>query len=206
MNLPQFKDWAIKQGSVAKTDGGYPGECVSLLNQYLAKVFGIQAGAWGHAKDWATSANVLSHFDKVSGTPQAGDIIVYDGRFGGGYGHIAIALGNNQMLDQNGAGNGRIRTGSVWPNYSAILRRKGSSTSQGGNMTPEQIAEIRRVQLDDMTRLAQDRLTEIESLKRSLAEVINIAETRRVQLESGEGAGAYKELKARVDKAKEILG
>ena len=131
MDLGQFKQWALSQGTVGKfTDGEYIGECVSLINQYLGRVYGIRAGAWGHAKDWATNGNVAQYFDKVSSI-QPGDIIVYPGNFGGGYGHIAIALGDGLMLDQNGAGNGRIAVRGIWSGYSAILRRKG--TNQGGS-------------------------------------------------------------------------
>lgn len=129
MNLDQFKNWALTQGQVAKTDGGFRGQCVSLINQYLAKVYGIQAGAWGNAKDWATNVNVANYFDKVNNI-QPGDIIVYPASFGGGYGHIAVALGGGQMLDQNGDGRLRVAVRNVWPGYSAILRRKGTTVNQ----------------------------------------------------------------------------
>lgn len=139
MNLEQFKDWALQQVSVAKyTDGQYQGECVSLINQYLARVYGISAGAWGHAFAWANSGNaVRTYFDQV-GNLLPGDIIVYDSRFGGGYGHIAIYLGNGQMLDQNGDGNGRIAIRQVWPNHST-LRRKGTNQGSEEMATPEQV-------------------------------------------------------------------
>lgn len=131
MSLDDFKNWALSQGSVAKTDGGYLGECVSLINQYLSKVYGIQAGAWGHAKDWATNSNVLQHFDRV-GDLQRGDIVVWGPNFGGGYGHIGIYLGNGQLLDQNGRIARRVSVGANYPGYIAILRRKGQ-TNQGGS-------------------------------------------------------------------------
>ena len=76
MNLDQFRQWALSQGQVAKIQGDYAGECVSLINQYLYRVYGITAGAWGHAKDWGTSAPVLQYFDRVS-NPQAGDIVYW---------------------------------------------------------------------------------------------------------------------------------
>lgn len=144
MNLDGFRQWAIAQGSVANPtsnkDNQYLGECVSLVQQYISKVYGIPWAARGHAKSWVNNP-VAGAFDKVSGAPQAGDIIIYDQRFGGGYGHIAIGLGNNQMLDQNGAGNGKIKVGNIWPNYSAILRPKNNTSSKGGDMplTKDQI-------------------------------------------------------------------
>lgn len=136
MNLEQFKNWAVAQGQVANptTDPNskYLGQCVSLVQQYINKVYGIAYQARGHAKDWPTNANVLSYFDKVN-TIQPGDIIVYPGTFGGGYGHIAVALGNGMMLDQNGGGGLRVAIRQVWPGYSAILRRKGTVTNQQGD-------------------------------------------------------------------------
>ncbi len=137
MNLEQFRSWAVGQGQVSnpvgRADWLYTGQCVSLVQQYLTRVYGIPFQARGHAKDWATNGNVLSYFDKV-GDIRPGDIIVYPGGFGGGYGHIAIALGNGQMLDQNGDNKLRVAIRPVWGGYSAILRRKGATPSQGDNM------------------------------------------------------------------------
>lgn len=145
MTLEQFQNWALSQGSVAKTDGGYLGECVSLINQYLSKVYGLNAGAWGHAKDWATNSNVLQHFDRV-GDLQRGDIVVYGPNFGGGYGHIGIYLGNGQLLDQNGRIARRVSVGSIYPGYIAILRRKGQ-TNQGVEMASNSKVDDTTVQL-----------------------------------------------------------
>lgn len=127
MNLTQFKDWAVSQGSVAKyTDGQYRGQCVSLINQYLARVYGIQAGAWGNAKDWATNGSVLSHFDKV-GSPQAGDIGVSGATATNPYGHIWIYLSPTQCLEQNGRTALRVSINAPLFKPIAILRRKGTT-------------------------------------------------------------------------------
>ncbi len=126
MNLDQLRAWALAQGQVAKTDGTYPGQCVSLINQYLSKVFSIQAGAWGDAKDWATNGSVASYFDKV-GSPQAGDIGVSGAVPGNPYGHIWIYLSPTQVLEQNGSIPGRVSVRPAYTNPIAILRRKGTS-------------------------------------------------------------------------------
>lgn len=126
MNFQQFIAWAISQGSVGKaTDGKYVGQCVSLINQYLSKVYGIQAGAWGDAKDWATNGNVLSHFDRV-GNPQAGDIGISGATQYNPYGHIWIYTSPDTILEQNGRVPGRVSQGAAYPNPIAILRRKGT--------------------------------------------------------------------------------
>lgn len=145
MTLEQFQNWALSQGSVAKTDGGYLGECVSLINQYLSKVYGIQAGAWGHAKDWISNGNVLQHFDRV-GDLQRGDIVVYGSNYGDGYGHIGVYLGNGQLLDQNGRIARRVTVGSIYAGYIGILRRKGQ-TNQGVEMAKDSKVDDVTVQL-----------------------------------------------------------
>jgi hypothetical protein len=144
LNLDQFKNWAVNEGSVAKTDGGYLGECVSLINQYLSKVYGIQAGAWGNAYAWANDNNpVRAYFDKV-GSPQAGDIGVMGTNYGGGLGHIFIYLSPTTILEQNGRVARKVSTGSAYANPIAILRRKGAPAPEGGDM-PARIQDIQKI-------------------------------------------------------------
>lgn len=129
MNLTQFRDWSLGQGSVPKyNDGNYLGECVSLVNQYCYRVLGVPAGAWGHAYAWGndSNANVRTYFDKVSSI-QAGDIIVYGTNFTPTYGHIGIALGGGKLLDQNGRISRKVAIGAIYNGYSTILRRKGAA-------------------------------------------------------------------------------
>lgn len=127
MNLSQFISWAINAVSVATPIGTYVGECVSLIQQYLAMVFGIPFQARGHAKDWATNANVLSYFDKVS-SPQAGDIGISGPTASNPYGHIWLYTSSNTIIEQNGRVARKVSTGSPYLNPIAILRRKGTAT------------------------------------------------------------------------------
>ena len=127
MVLNDFKNWALASGQVGKaTDGQFVGQCVSLINQYLYKVYGISAGAWGDAKDWAKDTNsVRQYFDKV-GSPQAGDIGVSGPTSTNPYGHIWIYLSPTTILEQNGRVPLRVSTGSAYANPIAILRKKGT--------------------------------------------------------------------------------
>ena len=137
MNLDQFKNWALGQGQVGKfTDGLYVGQCVSLINQYLGRVYGISAGAWGNAADWANNGNVNQYFDHV-GSPQAGDIGVMGTNYGGGYGHIFIYTSPSTILEQNGRVPLKVTTGGAYANPIAILRRKGT-TPGGGTVSASQ--------------------------------------------------------------------
>lgn len=126
MNFDQFRNWASSQGSIAKyNDGGYLGECVSLINQYCWRVLNVPADAWGHAKDWGANPIQRQYFDVLPpGTPQRGDILVYGADFGNGLGHIEIATDGAHALYQNRNFDGRVGTGLILQGYYVILRRK----------------------------------------------------------------------------------
>lgn len=134
MDLNTFKNWAVSQGSVATPANTYLGECVSLVQQYINKVYGIPFTPRGHAKDWATNGNVLSYFDKVS-SPQAGDIGISGATASNPYGHIWIYTSPTTILEQNGRVSRRVSTGAAY-NPIAILRRKGTPQQGGNNMIP----------------------------------------------------------------------
>lgn len=105
MNLQEFGSWGLKQGSVANPAPNYKykGECVSLIQQYLYKVFGKSFKAYGNAKDWSTNYP-KSYFIKLSKSSklQPGDVLVYGSNYGGGYGHIGLIDVNGKWYDQNG--------------------------------------------------------------------------------------------------------
>lgn len=137
MDIEQFKNWALEQDTVAKyNDGLFPGECVSLVNQYCYRVLGVPATAWGHAKDWASNPAVLIFFNKASYI-QPGDIIVFGATSGNPYGHIAVALTGYSMLDQNGDLGRRVAVRPIFANIIGILRKKNISTGGGNKMIPD---------------------------------------------------------------------
>lgn len=135
MNLDSFRQYAINAGQVATPAGTYLSQCVSLIQQYLNKVYGIPFTPRGDAKDWATNGNVLSHFDRV-GSPQAGDIGISGATASNPYGHIWIYTSPTTILEQNGRVSRRVSTGAAYPNPIAILRRKGTPQQGGNNMIP----------------------------------------------------------------------
>lgn len=104
MNLEKFGAWALDQGSVGNPEvGTYKGQCVSLIQQYLYRVFGVPYKARGNAKDWVRNPlpDVLEKLP-ASTKLQPGDILVYGANYGGGYGHIALIDVNGKFFDQNG--------------------------------------------------------------------------------------------------------
>lgn len=128
MDIQKFISTYNGKRNIPKTNGEFAGQCVSLINRYCWEVLAVPAGAWGHAKDWATNQIQDRYFDKVGGEPQLGDIIVWGANYGGGYGHIAISLGNGRVFDQNGGAG--VATCGISPEYAgriAVLRRKGGA-------------------------------------------------------------------------------
>ena len=130
------------RGNRVDYDKVFDYQCVDEIKQYLDECFGLKPGAWGNAVDYWTGTHpaILEKFDKVQGTPQLGDIIVYGQPYGRGvengrvvyYGHIAIATSATTMLEQNGgSGNGdglnsnAIRERSILTGRLGLLRPKG---------------------------------------------------------------------------------
>lgn len=128
MNLKEFGDWGLSVGHTGNPDGynSYDGECVSLIQQYLNKVFGIPFQAHGHAKDW--QYNVPAGFTKLSADTklERGDILVYGSNYGGGYGHLGLIDVNWKFYDQNGCKSRAIGyKDTPYPGYVCILRHNG---------------------------------------------------------------------------------
>ncbi len=148
MNLDQFKAWALASAQVGNPNpsNSYLGQCVSLVQNYINKVYGIPWTPRGDAKDWATNSNVAQYFDKVS-TPQAGDIGIMGSNYGGGYGHIFIYTSPNTILEQNGRVPLRVSTGAAYANPIAILRRKGEGAGviiQNGDNWFARLSQLQR--------------------------------------------------------------
>lgn len=104
MNLKEFVEWAERQGSVSNPQKGtFKGQCVSLIQQYLYQVFGKSFRAYGNAKDWINNYP-KDYFKKISNSSklQPGDVMVYNGTFGNGFGHVAMIDHNGKYFEQNG--------------------------------------------------------------------------------------------------------
>lgn len=120
-SLQQFREWSVKQGGNIgnPSTGSYKGQCVSLIQQYINQVFGVPYAARGHAKDF-----VPPTFKKIAlnSALKPGDVMTYDARFGGGYGHIEMIDDTGLALGQNRNFNGKVTRGAVLKGYSALYR------------------------------------------------------------------------------------
>jgi hypothetical protein len=113
MTLSQFISTYNGKSGVGNTPDN-KGQCVGLAMVYIADKG--YPHIWGHAKDIFANAPT-SHYDKLintpTGVPQPGDIIIWNGNVGGGFGHIAIVTSANvnsfTSLDQNWSVTGGCR-------------------------------------------------------------------------------------------------
>ena len=98
----EIRVWLDRQvgQSIAKTDGGYPGQCVSLIQALLA-FLGASDGktAMGHAKDFGDALVARGIAKNGKGWLN----ICVNRNMGWGYGHVWIDLYNETNYEQNGA-------------------------------------------------------------------------------------------------------
>lgn len=102
-------------------DIAYGWQCFDLVNFYWYKLFGHGLKGAG-AADIPNVNNFKGEADVYNNTPefkaQAGDVVVFNRNYGGGYGHVAIVTNGNQdgnymkfvSLDQNWYGGGLAKT------------------------------------------------------------------------------------------------
>ncbi len=117
-----------------------PVQCVDLIKFYLRDCFGINAGAWGNARDyydcfnnpaWSGYRVMNAAFTRIANTktfvPMKGDICVWS--MNNKNGHIAIAdgKGNTAMFytyDQNWGGKQMKRVQHNYKTFLGVLRPK----------------------------------------------------------------------------------
>lgn len=143
-SLAEFTAWARAEGVVANPNGSYPGQCVSLIQQYLNQCYDVPYKARGNAKDF-----VPPKFHQVSGNYAPGDILRYGRNMGGGYGHIGMIDESGRWLDQNGVRRRAVGTASrPFSGYSVIFRPDNAvatSKSASGSDTSIPAGAVRQV-------------------------------------------------------------
>ena len=121
-------------------DGVSGVQCVDLIKMYLNKVFRLNPGAWGNAKDYYENYDnnsvLKANFDRIANTPefvpQKGDIAVWGAGLGNTYGHVAIATGkgntsNFYTYDLNWNGKTVHKVNHTYKGFLGVLRSKDQS-------------------------------------------------------------------------------
>lgn len=101
-------------------DGFYGGQCVDLYRQYVNDCLGLpqSPGVGGAAEIWDSASS--KYYDFIENDPLAvpnkGDILVWNRRVGGGFGHVSIFIEGDVnsfvSLDQN------------WPTLDVVTKTK----------------------------------------------------------------------------------
>lgn len=137
MTLDEFVNKWL--GKKADYDGAYGGQCVDLFRFYIKEVLGNPQpkGVEGAADFWgnyASDPNLNTYYDKISntpnGVPQAGDIVLWTRRAGGGYGHVSIFL--------NGDVNGFTSLDQNWPTLSKVTKTDHNYINVYGWLRPKE--------------------------------------------------------------------
>jgi hypothetical protein len=156
MNRQAAVQWLEAQlGKKLDFDKLYGGQCVDLFNYYYQFItgrhpYGDNYGVAG-AKDLWNVANsrltkIVNNVNDPNQIPQPGDILVYNSRWGGGYGHVEFVISANAsgvtVIGQNMLGKldpvskttrswGSIASGLIgWLSYNGFLVSNPVATDQ----------------------------------------------------------------------------
>lgn len=108
MNLDEFINKYI--GKKIDFDGYYGGQCVDLYRQYVKEVLDYpqSPGVGGAAEIWDSASP--QYYDFITNTPEGipskGDIVIWNRRVGGGFGHVDVFVSSQDInnftgFDQN---------------------------------------------------------------------------------------------------------
>lgn len=159
MTLEELKNKLLgKRIEFHSYGAGAYNQCVDLVNYYINTVLDTSTKDYTeiigtNAKDFNTKYDP-EDFEWIVNTPDAvvqrGDIVVWNGRVGGGVGHVAIALSGDvnsfQSLDQN------------WSQVERVTLETHNYTNVSGWLRPKNVVQtvtISQKELDEI-RLARD--------------------------------------------------
>lgn len=138
--MSKIQDWlSTAVGRAMNPDNKYDLQCKDVVDDFAIYLFGnwVDTIRPANAKDAYARANP-DYFEKLpANTPvQAGDIPVWNGNVGGGYGHIAVVTkpvgGGFEVVQQDGFTSTRPAHLATWytrNNVIGILRPKGQEES-----------------------------------------------------------------------------
>ena len=157
------------------------GQCTGLANLWIAEL--KLSHLWGHGKDMYANAKT-SEYIKIPNSPNvypvAGDIICWNGRTGGGYGHIAIVTESNAdedtftVFEQNNplGSPPKITKYTKWTNVIGWLRPKvlAEQTDDCEKKIKELEKELQKVttEKDRYKQEARDSREKIKDLEKQL--------------------------------------
>lgn len=166
------------------------GQCVGLVSVWM-DVFNIPH-LWGHAKDLFNNAPE-THFQKIKNKqyvyPVAGDILVYDSTWGGGYGHTGIIVSCDPESDSYKIFEQNLPTGHApqtairnnWKGVIGWLRIRGYSPPKENPC--EELEKQLAYEEKEKDKYKDEARTSREIIERNTAEIKQKTETISKQQE-----------------------
>lgn len=127
-------------GKKCDWDNAYSGQCVDLFRQYVNDVLKLPqpSGVVGAADFWTryeTDLILKNNFTKIpntpDGVPQKGDVMFWNKKAGGGFGHVAIFI--------SGDANSFVSFDQNWPTLSVCTKTTHNYTNVYGWLRPLQV-------------------------------------------------------------------
>lgn len=169
MTLEELKNRLLgKQIEFHSFGAGAYNQCVDLVNYYINTVLDTSTKDYteiigANAKDFNTKYDP-EDFEWIANTPEAvvqrGDIVVWNGRVGGGVGHVAIALSGDvnsfQSLDQN------------WSQVERVTLETHDYKNVSGWLRPKNVVQtvsISQKELDELRNARDTHYNELQAEK-----------------------------------------
>ena len=171
-------------------DKAYGGQCVDLFRQYVNDVLKLsQPRSVNGAADFWTNYDsdpVLNkNFDKIpntpTGVPQKGDVMFWNKKAGGGFGHVSIFI--------EGDVNGFMSLDQNWPTLSLVTKTKHTYTNVYGWLHPKNTNSP----IQEQPTMTDQEKKDIESMK-------NLRAYNGVWYESKNVIASFEELKKETEK------
>lgn len=197
MTLQEFIDKYLGKQVEYHSFGGQGtyNQCTDLCNAYIDWVLGKTAIIGTNAKDFGKNYKD-NEFEWIpntpTGIPTEGDIVVWNGRVGGGAGHVAIYLSGDVnsfvSLDQNWSKKEIVTIETH--NYNSVsgwLHPKGLNPNNGDNMELQEVLQYYKVKsADELIHMVDEQLKFLKDARKTVDELRGEIDTLNTQI------GGYK--------------
>jgi len=181
MTLSQFIE--TYTGRKVDYDGKFGGQCVDLFRLYVKEVLSLPQpkGVIGAADFWTnydTDEVLFTHFTKIANSPSfipiAGDVMIWNKKVGGGFGHIAIVSDKLATTSSFTSFDQNWKTISVSEliahTYTHVLGVLRVKTKENHCYTEQEMSVVRLIR-DANWQLYQEQLTKSAEFSKENSEV-----------------------------------
>lgn len=168
-------------GKKADFDGHYDGQCVDLFRYYVQEVLNLPqpkgvTGAGDFWTNYESDPNLKNYYEKIpntpTGVPQKGDVMLWNKKAGGGFGHVSIFIEGTvnkfTSLDQN------------WPTLSKVTKTVHDYKNVYGWLRPKKAPIAPNP--DALEACLKDHVMLVDKIEKELKPAIHDLETERDEL------------------------